>query len=98
MKSRRDHFILFRQQKNRWPMDPLRIVDAVQVAWNLQRHRPGEKPRIPPTELTQNHLPERRWIMQNQASNGTIYRDMKSRRCAEARAENDDRACTQRIT
>ena len=87
VKTRRDNFVLFRQQKNCRRATRSRVGDAVEVSWDLQRNRPGEQPQIPPAKLAQDNFAQRHRIMQNQSGDRTLCRDVKRSGCADARAE-----------
>src|ERR1700732_698179 len=43
MKTRRNHLIFLRQQKNGGSMDCFRVRNAVEVPWNLQGNRAREQ-------------------------------------------------------
>src|SRR6266446_10792443 len=90
LKTRRHNFVSFREQKNGRVMNRFGVGNAVEVSWNLQRERTRQQPQIPPTELTQDHLSERRRIVQNQSSHRSMRRDVKCGGCAKARAKEND--------
>src|SRR6266487_369885 len=90
LKPGRDYFILFREQKDGWFMNRFGVGNAVEVFWNLQRERTRQQPQIPPAKLAQDHLPERRRIMQNQSSRRPMCCNLKRSRRAEARAKDDN--------
>ena len=86
VKARRDHFIFFREQKDRGRMNRLRICNTVEISRNLQRDGTRQQPEIPPAKLTQDHLAERRRIMQDQSGNPSMRSNMERGGCAETRA------------
>src|SRR5438552_601583 len=67
-------------------MNGLRICNAVEVSRNLQSNRARQEPEIPPAEPAQDHLAQRRRIMQNQPGDRPLRRDMKRGAYAETRA------------
>src|SRR4051812_26954429 len=91
LKSPRDDFIVFGQEENGGSVARARVRDAVQLRWNFLSHGPGEEPEVPPPELPQDNLTQRRRIVQDQSSNFAMRGNMKRGRCPKACAENDDR-------
>jgi hypothetical protein len=90
VKARCNHLISFRQQKNGRRLTRFGIRNTVEVPWNLQSNWTREQPEIPPAKLTQNHLPQRWGIMQDQTGDRPIRSDMKCGSRTEARAKDDN--------
>ena len=44
LKSWGNDFIIFSQKKNGWCMNAFCVGNTIEVPWNLQGNRPGEKP------------------------------------------------------
>lgn len=94
LEARRHHFVLLREQENGGNARRARVRDAVQIGGNFGSHRSGEQPQVPPAELAQDDLPQGGRIVQDQAGDLAVRRDVQSRRGSQARAEDDDRAIT----
>ena len=90
LESRRNDLVLFREQENGARMRDARVGDAIEVGWNLRRHRAGQHPKIPPAVLAAGSIAERGRIMQNQTRDRPMRRDVQCRRAPDARAEKDN--------
>src|SRR6266702_6755798 len=92
MITRRNYFVLFCQQEDCWRANRSRVLNAVEVPRDLQRDWTGQQPEIPPAESTQDHLAQRRWIVQNQSGDpGRPGRSHVERNCpADACSERHD--------
>ena len=82
-------------------MNPFCIGNAIEVAWNLQSNRTGEKPQVPPAIVAQNNLAQRWRIVEDQTANGAVSCDMQCDRASDTGTENIDRltvgSCFQRV-
>src|SRR4029077_17633841 len=93
MKTRRNPLISFRQQKNGRRVTRFGVRNTVEVPWNLQGNWAREQPEIPPAKLTQNHLPQRGRMVQDQSGNRAMRRHMQRSRAAKACAEEQNWPC-----
>src|SRR5260370_5359078 len=93
MKTRRNHLISLRQQKNGRRVTRFGIRNTVEVPWNLQGNWAREQPEIPPAKLAQNYLPQRGRIVQDQSGNRPRRRYVEFSGAAEACAIDHNWSC-----
>src|SRR5260370_3770280 len=92
MKTRRNHLISLRQQKNGRRVTRFGIRNTVEVPWDLQGNWAGEQPEIPPAKLAQNHLPQRGRIVEDQSGNRPRRRYVECSRAAKPSATDHTRS------
>src|SRR3954451_25348317 len=92
MKTGRHHFISFGKEENRGCAASSSICDAVQISRHLQCDWTCQEPKVPPSKLTQDHFPQRRWVMQNDSGYLTRprCRHIKRGRSADTRSKRHD--------
>src|SRR6266487_3078953 len=84
--ARCDHFIFFREQEGSGRVNRFAVCNAVEISRDLQGKRTCQQPEIPPAELAQDHLPQRRRILKDQSGDGSMRRHMQCGGGAETRA------------
>src|SRR6266849_1743586 len=86
-----DDLVFTGQQEDRRGMDSSGVGDAVQFVRNPPRERNRHEPEIPPPVLPDNELPQRRWALNQQSTNGAISGHVKCRGCSKAAAKHKNR-------
>ena len=63
------NLVVIGQQEDRRGMNSSRVGDTVQFVRNLPRDRNRQQPEIPPSVCSDDELPQRRWVLNEQSSN-----------------------------
>src|SRR5258705_9447436 len=91
LKFWRNDLVVFGEKENCRRMNSFRIRDAIEVAWNLQRDRPGQEPKVPPAVVAQDYLAQWWRIVKNKTADFAVGRDVHCYRAPNTCAKNVDR-------
>ena len=92
LESRCNDFVFFGEKEDCRHVAGARVGDAVEIARDFLGHGAGEQPEIPPAKLPEDNLPERGRVVEDEAGDLVVCRDVKRGRGSEAGAEDNDRA------
>src|SRR5258708_39287236 len=90
LKFWRNDLVVFGEKKNCRRINSFRIRDAIEVAWNLQRDRPGQEPKVPPAVVAQDYLAQWRRIVKNKTADFAVGRNVHCYRAPNTCAKNVD--------
>src|SRR6476620_11991894 len=91
LKFWRNDLVVFGEKENCRRIYSFRVRDAIEFAWNLQRDRSGQEPKVPPTVVTQDYLAQWWRIVNNKTADFAVGRDVHCYRAPNTCAKNVDR-------
>ena len=91
LKFWRNDLVVFGEKENCRRMNSFRIRDAIEFAWNLQRDRSGQEPKVPPAVVAQDYLAQWWRIVKNKTADFAVGRDVHCYRAPNTCAKNVDR-------
>src|SRR5437868_4276631 len=91
LKFWRNDLVVFGEKENCRRMNSFRIRDAIEFAWNLQRDRSGQKPKVPPAVVAQDYLAQWWRIVKNKTADFAVGRDVHCYRASNTCAKNVNR-------
>src|SRR6478609_10883523 len=90
LKFWRNDLVVFGEKENCRRMNSFRIRDAIEFAWNLQRDRCGQEPKVPPAVVAQDYLAQWWRIVKNKTADFAVGRNVHCHSAPDARAKNED--------
>ena len=87
LKFWRNDLVVFGEKENCRRMNSFRIRDAIEFAWNLQRHRSGQELKVPPAVVAQDYLAQWWRIVKNKTADFAVGRDVHCYRAPNTRAK-----------
>src|SRR6478736_2180137 len=91
LKFWRNDLVVFGEKENCRRMRSFRIRDALEFAWNLQRDRSGQEPKVPPTVVAQDYLAQWWGIVKNKTADFAVGRNVHCYCAPNTCAKNVDR-------
>src|SRR5437868_15551456 len=90
LKFWRNDLVVFGEKENCRRINSFRIRDAIEFAWNLQRDRSGQEPKVPPAVVAQDYLAQWWRIVKNKTADSAVGRNVHCYRAPNTRAKNVD--------